>query len=312
MTLRATRVSRPLGLALATLLGLVALVILPASALAQYENDTLAVVTGVTSRAGAELTVTAGPSGAPGGFSIWWMKRTDFEANGSQWWPGGAAYQLEASFTGTPTLHTEGGTLTTFALAPNQTATVEIGDIFDETGLTTNSPAELEPGTEYVFCGFVNAGGGLSQSEYSTTYASATLVAHPCIFSQGYWKNHPSVWPVTSLTLGTVTYTQTQLLAILNLPASGNGLISLAHQLIATLLNLANGGDPTAISSTVAAAQALIDGLVIPPVGSGFLAPSATSALTQTLDNYNTGSTSASCITPTKPSTWGKIKSLYR
>jgi len=37
------------------------------------------------------LTVTAGASGAPGGFTVWWMKRADFEANGSQWFPSGAS-----------------------------------------------------------------------------------------------------------------------------------------------------------------------------------------------------------------------------
>src|SRR4051812_12086632 len=52
-----------------------------------------------------------------------------------------------------------------------------------------------------------------------------------CTLTQGYWKNHPSAWPVTSLTLGSVSYNQTQLLAILHKPVQGNGLVSLAHQL---------------------------------------------------------------------------------
>ncbi len=311
MTPRATHFSPISGIALAVLVGLVALAIVPTPARAQYENDTLAVATGGTTRAGAELSVTAGPSGAPGGFSIWWMKRSDFEANGRQWFPGGAAFQMEASFTGIPTLHTQGGTLTSFTLAPNQAAEVEIGDIFDETGVTANSVLELEPGTEYVFCGFVNAGGGLAQSDYSTTYASVTLVSSSCIFSQGYWKTHPSAWPVSSLTLGTVTYTKTELLAILNTPAAGNGLISLAHQFIATLLNIANGGNPASISSSITAANALIGSLVIPPVGSGYLAPATTSSLTQAFDDYNTGSLEG-CITPANSPTWGAIKTLYR
>src|SRR5436309_490052 len=37
-------------------------------------------------------------------------------------------------------------------------------------------------------------------------------------------------WPVTSLTLGGVSYTVDELVAILNAPASGNGLLELAHQ----------------------------------------------------------------------------------
>jgi hypothetical protein len=313
MTQRATRLSQLLGFTLAGLLGVVALAILPAPAQAQYENDTLAVAPGNVSTAGAEVHVVAGPTGAPGGFTIWWMTRSDFEANGGVWWPAGAAFQKEASFTGTPTLHTEGGTLTSFALAPNQAATIELGDLFDETGVTTNSPVELEPGVEYVFCAFANAGAGLDQSDYSATYAAVTLAARQCIFSQGFWKNHPTDWPVTSLTLGTVTYTKAQLLAILGTPAAGNGLISLAHQFIATLLNIANGGDPTVVASSVTAANAMIGSLVVPPVGSGYLAPATTSALTQIFADYNTGVTgSGKCVTATNASTWGAIKARYR
>lgn len=286
---------------------------LPSAALAQYENDPPAVSTGAIARGGIELNLTAVPSGAPGGFTVWWMKQTDFEANGSQWFAGGAPFQLEASYTGVPTLHTMDGTLTSFVLAPSQHIEIEIGDIFDETGLTTNSPVEFEPGVAYVFCGFTNSGSGLAQSDYSATVAASTNPHGNCIFTIGYWKNHPGAWPVTSLTLGTVTYTQAQLLAILATPAAGNGLLILAHQLIATKLNFANGGDPATVISTVTAADALIGGLVVPPVGSGYLTPASVSALTQVLDDYNNGLLALeACVTPTRSFTWGRIKSLYR
>jgi len=112
-----------------------------------------------------------------------------------------------------------------------------------------------------------------------------------CTYTQGFWKNHPADWPVTSLKLGTVTYTQEQLLAILNTPVRGNGLISLSHQLIAAKLNVASGTDDAAVLSSIQAADALIGGLVIAPIGSGYLKPSATSRLTTALDNYNNGVT---------------------
>ena len=91
---------------------------------------------------------------------------------------------------------------------------------------------------------------------------------------QGYWKNNAEAWPVSSLTLGSGSYTQSELLQILNSPVAGNGLISLAHQLIAAKLNVASGANASAIASTIAAADALIGGLVVPPVGAGSLAPS--------------------------------------
>jgi hypothetical protein len=111
-----------------------------------------------------------------------------------------------------------------------------------------------------------------------------------CTFTQGYWKNHPESWPVASLTLGTVTYTKAQLIATLKTPVRGNGLISLSYQLIAAKLNQANGASvPPEVASAIAAADALIGGLVVPPAGSGFLSPSATDSLTNTLDTYNNG-----------------------
>jgi hypothetical protein len=114
-----------------------------------------------------------------------------------------------------------------------------------------------------------------------------------CTFTLGYWKNHANKWPAqaTPMTLGTVSYTKQQLLSIFNTPPAGNGLIQLAHQLIAAKLNIAHGANPTTIQATIAAADALIGGLVIPPIGSGFLDPSVTSGLIDTLDTFNNGLT---------------------
>ncbi len=115
-----------------------------------------------------------------------------------------------------------------------------------------------------------------------------------CTRTQGFYKNNPERWPagVQSLTLGTVTYTKAQLLMILGLPVQGNGLISLAHQLIAAKLNVAAGASvPVSVQNAIAAADALIMGRVVPPVGGGSLSTSSTSSLTSTLDTYNNGNT---------------------
>ncbi|HXU65209.1 MAG TPA: hypothetical protein VN962_26095, partial [Polyangia bacterium] len=78
-----------------------------------------------------------------------------------------------------------------------------------------------------------------------------------CTFTQGYWKTHGPIpagnnsneWPVTSLTLGNVNYTDLQLQSIFDTPAGGNGLISLSHQLIAAKLNIANGADGSSVAA---------------------------------------------------------------
>jgi hypothetical protein len=105
---------------------------------------------------------------------------------------------------------------------------------------------------------------------------------------QGYWKN-ASTWPAASLTLGSRNYTRTELLSILHQPAGGNGLIILAYQLIAAKLNIANGSDATGIASTIAAADALIGGNVVPPVNGStdFVSPATIEAVKDALEAYN-------------------------
>jgi hypothetical protein len=49
---------------------------------------------------------------------------------------------------------------------------------------------------------------------------------------------------MTSLTLGNVTYNQTQLLSILGLPSHGDASVILAKQLIVAKLNIANWSNP--------------------------------------------------------------------
>jgi hypothetical protein len=104
------------------------------------------------------------------------------------------------------------------------------------------------------------------------------------------------------LQLGNVTYNQQQLLSILNQPTRGNGLVSLAGQEILAKLNLANGAARSCIQQTLATADAMIGNLVVPPVGTGSLAPSAVSALVGTLGDYNVGRLCApSCGGPLTP-----------
>src|SRR5262249_21793583 len=77
-------------------------------------------------------------------------------------------------------------------------------------------------------------------------------VTFACPLGQGFWKNHSDTWPVTSLTLGSQTYTQAELLALFDTPPRGDASLILAHQLIAAKLNIANGSKPAPIRSAIA------------------------------------------------------------
>jgi hypothetical protein len=275
--------------------------------------DTPAIATGVNGHAKATLTISAGPSGLPNGFTVWWMDQATFIANGGTW-PAQETSEIGAvAFTGAPTLNTFGGQYTTFKLGPNETIRIEIGDLFQETGVS-GDVGELNYGSRYYFTAFGLDELGNKASDLTVTVNSSTTNSTNCTYTIGYWKNHAELWPVTNLTLGTVNYTAAELLSILNEPVAGNGLVSLAHQLIGAKLNIANGADPTAAAAAIASADALIGGLVVPPVGAGYIHPSNTSALTQTLDDYNNGITGPGHCgsVPARQETWGGIKALYR
>lgn len=109
-----------------------------------------------------------------------------------------------------------------------------------------------------------------------------------CTRTQGYWKNHEEAWPVSSLVLGTngQTYSKAAALAIFRTPVRGNGLISLAHQLMAAKLNVAAGAGCAAAASIIAAADAKIGNLII---GVHSLPTEETSGLVGQLDGYNNG-----------------------
>jgi hypothetical protein len=294
----------------APLLGLLAVAALASSSFAQaLDTPTLSV-----NRAGffrIDLDVHAGASGAPNGFVIQWMKKSTFDAIG---WPTdeydpNAAY---CDFIGDPTLNTDSRS-SSFQLGPDGAIQVQMGDLFDETGVDGSYLDHIVPG-EYVFRVWAEGSATPGTESAKSQLILAATTNPEC--TQGFWKTHPEAWPLGCLpmTLGTVSYTQAELLSILNTPAMGNGLLTLAHQLIATKLNLCNGSSPTNIQATINAADAMIGGLVVPPVGGDSLAPGATSGLTGTLDDWNNGIIPGvvACATPATHSTWGRVKSLYR
>jgi hypothetical protein len=241
------------------------------------------------------ISVTAGDAGAPAGFSIQSMTLVDYAALGNQW-PGTSEVPnaqapsfCKANFSGI----VPSSSCIPYNLHPGQSVTVAIGDdsLYDNCAVSSPcSGAPLLCNTAYVFRASALDGNG--QLRVSDTITCATLPCvggSSCTYSQGYWRNHPNAWPVTSLTLGTVTYQAAELMAILDDPARGNGLVILVHQLIAAKLNIANGADPSAIQQAITDADNMIGTLVVPPIGNGYLPPGQTGDLTETLTEYNEG-----------------------
>ncbi|PYV06377.1 MAG: hypothetical protein DMG10_02060 [Acidobacteria bacterium] len=95
------------------------------------------------------------------------------------------------------------------------------------------------------------------------TLCSSTLVVAPatkCPLTLDSWKTHHKDWPVTSLKLGTQSYTQKDLLTILRTPGKCDASWILAQQLIAAKLSIANGSDSTPVADTIQDADSLLAG----------------------------------------------------
>jgi len=237
------------------------------------------------------VRVTAGGTGAPAGFSLQWLTMEEYNLNG---W--GSPLLCKASFSGNANGHV-------FNLSAGASSVITIGDIlFDTPGASSECIFDLVCGTEYVFRAFAHATSTMNKSAWSANQSCSTAACvENCVYGQGYWKNHgpmPSgnneyVWTQSvkdnGLLLGTVSYTALELQTIMQTPGATNGLIKLAHQLIAAKLNIANGADGSSIADTIAAADALIGSLIIPPVGSGSLTNAAVATLNDALENYNSG-----------------------
>lgn len=76
-----------------------------------------------------------------------------------------------------------------------------------------------------------------------------------CRHAGRWWVRHSGQWPVTSLTLGSLTYDEAALERLLRSPHRGLVARRLAHQLAVAKLNLANGA-ANDIADVVAAADA--------------------------------------------------------
>jgi hypothetical protein len=270
------------------------------------------VVTPVQSKpSSVRLMVSAGTSGAPAGFTVERMLKVEYDALGG--WSDDASSLVRGSFTGVPSFNIE-GTADDYTLASGERIEVELGQLFDETGVAATDVEELAPSTEYVIRIRANGVGAGEPGAFTDAIVVGTLpLAANCTHTIGYWKNHEDQWPVLGLTLGNTFFSNAQLLLILNEPAQGNKLLILAHQLIAAKLSIANGADPSAAAATITLADLLIGALLPPPIGSDDLPENPATAYANLLDDFNNGVIGPGhCGTvPATPTTWGSMKSLY-
>ncbi len=147
--------------------------------------------------------------------------------------------------------------------------------LWDEAGHAYRIDDLLAPGTNirtYVGYFIANDGtilvwgqdedaNGVAYGDWKSYLLRPVPPADPgCTYTVGYWKTHPSEWPVSQLTVGGVTSSAPSLLVILNTPPRGNATVILKHQLIAAKLNLVDGADGSSIQATIDQADSCLSG----------------------------------------------------
>lgn len=117
-----------------------------------------------------------------------------------------------------------------------------------------------------------------------------STVSQPGTGTPGYWKNHPEAWPVTEVTVGGVTYSLSEAIALLETPGKDRT-VTMFSSLVPAMLNVAAGNDPSCVTSTIEAAQEWMT--KYGPAGRGVHAASYAwkigEPLHRLLDNYNNG-----------------------
>lgn len=201
------------------------------------------------------LRVCGGADGAAAGVSIHWIEAgPGVDPLDAQSWEGHCGLSASGNASGS-----------LWNLGPGACEEIEIGNLVAGGGVSWADGCNegLQCGTEYLFAAFAhNVPQGPKKSGWSAPVAGSTSSCDGgdggCTYSQGYWKNHPDAWPLSSVTLGSESYTVAEGVACLQTPpAKGNALIQLAHQLIAAKLNGALGADPTDLGDAVAQADAI-------------------------------------------------------
>jgi len=155
-------------------------------------------------------------------------------------------------------------------------------DATDSDGVTNGGPVSTATGT-----------GGFAGTAVDFGFVpSASL--NPGTGTPGYWKNHPTAWPVPGITVGGHTYTKAQAIAILSKVGKDKA-ATMFSSLVPAMLNVMIGNESSCVAAYIAAGDAWLTTYV--PLGVGISPAIAASSYAwtvgepthQTLDAYNNG-----------------------
>ena len=288
-----------------------------------------------------------GTCGAPAGFSIHMKTKADWLIDG---WAATGSYtcvSLGGNCPNSPWSLSTGEcvNVTISATTVADYAGAGVCGVSSDCGLYA-----LQCNTEYVFRVFAHGDGDNNASPKGpepplSCFTAPCPTGGNCTLTWGYWKTHgpagcnppgkENLWPVNSLTIGSLNLDQAALCAILedNPKACGKGggsnsgantVLILEHQLIAAMFNVANGAINCAFANqAIIDANALLVGREYDCVGAGTTLGQQLIAVKDVLAAYNEDQCQCpvelskpqavpGSTTPTKSSSWGKVKTIYR
>jgi hypothetical protein len=197
---------------------------------------------------------------------------------------------------GTDTIATETGPDGTY-LVPLDTLEPATASVLIPTGTQASTPDVNGNTNDSVDSDGVPDGNGYSVVTVTPLPTQTTdfgffaaQAANPGTGTPGYWKNHPDAWPVSTITVGGVTYTKAEAIAWLG-KVGKDKTTTMFSSLVPAMLNIMIGNDGTCVNSAIAAGNAWV--AAYGPVGSGVAASSYAWSVGEpthiTLDNYNNG-----------------------
>jgi hypothetical protein len=290
----------------------------------------------------------AGAYGAPAGFSIQFKTKADYDANN---WASnvGDSYtciSLGGNCPNSPWSLSSGECVNVVISQTTVTdyAGQNICGVSSDCGLYA-----LQCGTEYVFRVFAHGNSDYILSDKGPdpplSCFTADCPGNGCTYTWGYWKTHGpegcnpgnqiNDWNVSSLTIGSLPLGEAALCAILQdnpkacakgggANAGANTVLILEHQLIAAMLNRAEGNVICAFADqAIADANALLVGREYDCVGASTTLGQQLIAVKDVLAAYNDDQCSCPVLiskpeaelgsaSGSKPSSWGKVKTIYR
>jgi hypothetical protein len=86
-----------------------------------------------------------------------------------------------------------------------------------------------------------------------TTTPRTTATPAPCRRSADWWRTHAGEWPAKELTLGSLVYSQDELLSLLVTPSEDDASVVLARQLIVARLESASGASAASLADILTA-----------------------------------------------------------